>query len=34
VALLAGFAPSVEVLFGARLLGGLAAGMAHPTTWR
>jgi EmrB/QacA subfamily drug resistance transporter len=31
-ALLAGFAPSVEVLIGARLLGGLAAGMAYPTT--
>src|SRR3954449_2492779 len=30
--LLAGFAPSVPVLFGARLLGGLAAGMAFPTT--
>ncbi len=30
--LLAGFAPSVEVLFGARVLGGLAAGMAYPTT--
>ena len=30
--LLAGFAPSVEVLFAARLLGGLAAGMAYPTT--
>ncbi len=30
--LLAGFAPSIEVLFGARLLGGLAAGMAYPTT--
>ena len=30
--LLAGFAPSVEVLFGARVLGGLAAGMAFPTT--
>ena len=30
--LLAGFAPSIEVLFGARLLGGLAAGMAFPTT--
>ena len=30
--LLAGFAPSVGVLFGARLLGGLAAGMAFPTT--
>jgi MFS transporter, DHA2 family, multidrug resistance protein len=30
--LLAGFAPSIEVLFGARVLGGLAAGMAFPTT--
>lgn len=30
--LLAGFAPSIEVLFIARLLGGLAAGMAFPTT--
>lgn len=30
--LLAGFAPSVGVLFLARLLGGLAAGMAFPTT--
>ncbi len=30
--LLAGFAPSIEVLFVARLLGGLAAGMAFPTT--
>jgi len=30
--LLAGFAPNIEVLFGARLLGGLAAGMAYPTT--
>lgn len=30
--LLAGFAPSIEVLFLARLLGGLAAGMAYPTT--
>src|SRR3954463_14716256 len=30
--LLAGFAPSVTVLFFARLLGGLAAGMAFPTT--
>jgi MFS transporter, DHA2 family, multidrug resistance protein len=30
--LLAGFAPSIEVLFAARLLGGLAAGMAFPTT--
>ncbi|MBN8869138.1 MAG: MFS transporter [Solirubrobacterales bacterium] len=30
--LLAGFAPSVDVLFLARVLGGLAAGMAYPTT--
>src|SRR3954470_21843596 len=30
--LLAGFAPSVPVLFGPRLVGGLAAGMAFPTT--
>jgi MFS family permease len=30
--LLAGLAPSSGVLFGARLLGGLAAGMAYPTT--
>jgi len=30
--LLASFAPNVEVLFGARVLGGLAAGMAFPTT--
>jgi DHA2 family multidrug resistance protein-like MFS transporter len=30
--LLAGFAPSAEVLFVARLVGGLAAGMAFPTT--
>ena len=30
--LLAGLAPSVEVLFVARVLGGLAAGMAFPTT--
>ncbi len=30
--LLAAFAPSIEVLFVARLLGGLAAGMAFPTT--
>ncbi len=30
--LLAGFAPSIEVLFAARLLGGVAAGMAYPTT--
>jgi predicted MFS family arabinose efflux permease len=31
-ALLAGLAPSIEVLIGARLLGGFAAGMAYPTT--
>jgi EmrB/QacA subfamily drug resistance transporter len=30
--LLAGFAPSIGVLFLARLLGGVAAGMAFPTT--
>jgi EmrB/QacA subfamily drug resistance transporter len=30
--LVAGFAPSIEVLFFARLVGGLAAGMAFPTT--
>src|SRR5690349_1160707 len=30
--LVAGFAPSIPVLFGARLVGGLAAGMAFPTT--
>src|SRR4249919_1448106 len=30
--LLAGLAPSAGVLFAARLLGGLAAGMAYPTT--
>ena len=30
--LLAGFAPSSGVLFFARVLGGLAAGMAYPTT--
>ncbi|HET6447966.1 MAG TPA: MFS transporter [Conexibacter sp.] len=30
--LLAGFAPSLGVLFGARLLGGVAAGLAFPTT--
>jgi EmrB/QacA subfamily drug resistance transporter len=30
--LLAAWAPSVEALFGARVLGGLAAGMAYPTT--
>ncbi|CAN5374132.1 N/A [soil metagenome] len=31
-AILAATAPSIEVLFFARLLGGLAAGMAYPTT--
>lgn len=31
-ALLAALAPSITVLFFARLLGGLAAGMAYPTT--
>jgi MFS family permease len=31
-ACLAAWAPSIEVLFGARVLGGLAAGMAYPTT--
>lgn len=30
--LLAGFAPTAEVLVGARILGGVAAGMAFPTT--
>ncbi|MGW3482758.1 MFS transporter [Rhodococcus indonesiensis] len=30
--LLAAFAPNVEVLFAARLAGGLAAGLAYPTT--
>ena len=30
--LLAAFAPSIEVLFVARVFGGLAAGMAYPTT--
>jgi DHA2 family multidrug resistance protein-like MFS transporter len=30
--LLAALAPSIEVLIGARLLGGLSAGMAYPTT--
>ena len=29
---LAAWAPTIEVLFGARVLGGLAAGMAYPTT--
>src|SRR6201989_714482 len=31
-ACLAAWAPSIEVLFGARVLGGLAAGIAYPTT--
>jgi EmrB/QacA subfamily drug resistance transporter len=30
--LLAAWAPSIEVLIGARLIGGIAAGMAYPTT--
>jgi MFS transporter, DHA2 family, multidrug resistance protein len=30
--LLAAFAPSIGVLFAARLFGGVAAGMAYPTT--
>ena len=30
--LLASFAPSIEILIGARFLGGVAAGMAYPTT--
>jgi MFS family permease len=30
--LVAAYAPSVEVLIGARILGGLSAGMAFPTT--
>jgi len=30
--ILAAWAPSDEVLFGARVLGGLSAGMAYPTT--
>lgn len=29
---LAAWAPSIDVLFAARILGGLAAGMAYPTT--
>lgn len=31
-AVIAGLAPSIEILIGARLLGGFAAGMAYPTT--
>jgi len=30
--IVAGLAGSIEVLFGARLLGGVSAGMAYPTT--
>src|SRR5215831_5263048 len=30
--LVAAWAPSIEVLFAARLVGGIAAGMAFPTT--
>jgi EmrB/QacA subfamily drug resistance transporter len=30
--ILAGFAPSIEILIAARIFGGLAAGMAFPTT--
>jgi EmrB/QacA subfamily drug resistance transporter len=30
--IVAGFAPSLEILFLARLVGGLSAGMAYPTT--
>jgi MFS transporter, DHA2 family, multidrug resistance protein len=30
--LLAAWAPSIDVLFAARVIGGLAAGMAYPTT--
>src|SRR5512147_1589749 len=31
-ALVAGFAPTIEILIVGRLLGGFAAGMAYPTT--
>ena len=31
-ALLAGFAPTIQILIIARLVGGVAAGMAYPTT--
>src|SRR5512137_532543 len=31
-ALAAAFAPTIQVLIGARIFGGLAAGMAYPTT--
>ena len=30
--ILAAYAPTVEILIGARILGGLSAGMAYPTT--
>lgn len=30
--LIAGFAPDIQILIGARIMGGLAAGMAFPTT--
>ena len=30
-ALIAGFAPSIKILIGARIFGGIAAGMAFPT---
>ena len=30
--IIAGFAPNIYILIGARILGGLAAGMAYPTT--
>ena len=33
-ALVAGFAPSIEILVIGRLLGGFAAGMAYPTPSR
>src|SRR3954447_522714 len=32
ISVLAALAPSAEVLFAARVLGGVAAGMAYPTT--
>lgn len=32
VCLLAAYAPAIEVLIGTRVLGGVAAGMAYPTT--
>jgi EmrB/QacA subfamily drug resistance transporter len=31
-ALMAAFAPTIQILIGARIFGGLAAGMAYPTT--